>query len=112
MAGAWAPENGFEELYPVARGVRDSLRVDRKWNDLQRETVDAVLRHRKQVFARAADQWDGYIRGDVVITDPETGKPRDVARGPGRIFKDADGTIWRVPDGNPIPSGWREIHPW
>ena len=111
ISGAWAPDDQFAQLYPIGRGVRDSLRVDRKWNEVQMQAVQSVLKYRKQVHARAHSDWDGYIRGMEVFTDPETGEEHDVPRGPGKLYKDRNGTIWRVYEGwnEPLPADWREI---
>ncbi len=112
MSGAWAPEERFDEVFPVARGVRDSLQVDRRWNKLQMDTVAEVLRHRKQVFDAAHDEWLTTIRGERTVTDPDTLQPVPVPDGPGTVYKDPDtGAIFRVPyeRRQEVPSKWREL---
>lgn len=111
ISGAWAPADRFAELYPLGRGVRDSLRVERVWSKLQMAAVQSVLKDKKVTTNKTVCDWDSYIRGTGVWEDPETGKSWNVPKGPGTLYKDQNGQLWWVAkDSNyPIPSTWRKI---
>jgi hypothetical protein len=57
-SGAWAPDNQFEKLYPLGRGVMASLATDPDWKDKQLGTVSDVALDRAWLRDAAMWCWD------------------------------------------------------
>lgn len=112
--GAWAPVDRFDELYPLARGVTASLWETPQWRKNVRQTVQAVLKGRMGAMEESAEEWDRYLREVEQVKDPEGGDAQEVPYGPGRVWKDNDGKMYRVPTYQPLESelsrrGWKTV---
>jgi hypothetical protein len=57
-SGAWAPDNQFDNLYPLGRGVMASLATDPDWKDKQLGTVSDVALDRAWLRDAAMWCWD------------------------------------------------------
>lgn len=109
MLGAWAPVEQFDALYPLARSVLASLWETPMWKQRLRQTTQEVLDYRNAVVEKAAQDWDAYIRSKERVRDPDTGEYQEVPYGPGEIVKDADGRMYRLPEGADVPGGMKRV---
>jgi hypothetical protein len=117
--GAWAPVDKFEALYPVSRSVLGSIWITPQWRKATSDAVRAALkaqieanRDRLRAGEHAAEEWDSYIRGVDRVKDPDTGDYHEVPYGPGSVWRDAGGQMWRVPPDfgqDATARGWRHI---
>jgi len=112
--GAWAPIDKFDELFPIARGVDASLWETPEWRRNIRATVAAVLKGRAGAMGEAAEDWDRYLREVEMVKDPQTGDAQEVPYGPGQVWKDQDGKMFRVPESQTLLSeldrrGWKKV---
>jgi hypothetical protein len=111
LRGTWAPTDRFEEFNSLATAVQASLWETPEWRRRVLNTTRQVLDYRQQVFERAAQDWDDYIRGLDRVRDPETGEEYLVPIGTGAIVKGQDGKAYRLPEGAQVPAGMQELRP-
>ncbi len=111
MLGAWAPVEHFDSQYPLARSVLASLWETPMWKQRLRQTTQEVVDYRNAVVERTAQDWDAYIRSKERVRDPDTGEYQEVPYGPGEIVKDADGRMYRLPEGAQVPGGMKVVRP-
>jgi len=111
-SGIWAPVQEFDAVAPVAAGTLSSFRLDPAWKRRMQNVVSDVLRNRQGAFDQANEDWDLYIRGTKMVTDPNTGQPREAPdEGPGTTYVDTDGKIQTVGPGDKPGEGWKEAPP-
>ncbi len=96
-SGGWAPVEQFDRLYPITRGVRASLWTDPEWKRHQGQAVGSVLGGRRGALDEAAAGWDAFIRDMDRVPDPDGGPPQEVPNRDGRVWKDPQGVMHRVP---------------
>lgn len=112
--GSWAPEDRFDERFPLARGVMASLWTSPKWKARQAEAVQSVLGRRRGAIDEAAAGWDALIRDMDRVPDPDGGDPQEVPNRDGGVWKDPAGVMHRVPNDPDTENalrnrGWRQI---
>jgi len=112
--GGWAPVDKFDSLFPLARGVTGSLWETPEWRRNVRAAASAAMKGRMGAMEESAEDWDRYLREVDLVKDPAGGEPQEVPYGPGDVWKDQDGKMYRVPSSQPVQSelsrlGWKPL---